>query len=455
MARPLGISTLAFLASSLLAAAADSDWQYDKICLRNGAVLEGLILEDTPAGVRFQNVRRRPGRPTVMFTTTFPRAEIVTVEPLPAADRARLRTRLRELEEAGPAEKQRTERLELERISWAGKPDAGWRYRSEQFILESNAPDGLVRGAAGRLEQVFAAYARYLPPRTPGRGPTVIELFQSRAGYQARLHALKLDFVNVACFDLARNRILCYSELEQLGARLEKQRQQHQQIRTDMDKDEKEFNRLYRGPELTRLLATIRNKRKDLDAADRQNEGLFDEATRRLFAVLGHEAFHAYLANVVYPPSVPGPPRWLNEGLAQIFETAVVEAGELRIGHADKDRLVRVKEAVRKGELAPVARLLRSAPKDFLAAHAADRAATDSHYLTAWALAFHLTFERQLLGTTFQDRYFQALAGGADPETAFADLVGQPVPAYEATFHQYLLQLQPDGKPAPGPKPEK
>jgi hypothetical protein len=453
----LHFSSIVTVAIALAAAprvlAAEAEWQFEQVRLINGAVLRGLILEETPIGIRFQNVRRHPGRPTVVFTTSLVRAEIAGVDRLPAAEREKLRTRLRELAEAGPAEKAREERLELEPIAWAGQAGAGLRYRSEYFVLDSDAPDGIVRRAAGRLEQVYAAYTRYLPPRTADSRPTSIDLFQSRAAYFARLQAEGLTIVNVACYDPGANRILCFSDLERLGDDLEHFRQQHQMLRTDLDKQEKELSRLYRGTDLTRVLTPIRSTRKKLDAADRQNEGLFDQATGQLFAVLGHEAFHAYLANVVYPPPDPGPPRWLNEGLAQIFETAVVEAGELRIGHADRDRLARVKAAVRKGELTPLSRLLRSVPRDFLAAHVADRDATGMNYLTAWALAFHLAIERHLLGTSFLDRYFLALSKGADPEKAFADLVGQPLPAYEAGFHQYLLQLQSDGTVTP--KPEK
>jgi hypothetical protein len=459
-------------AANLFAAgsqAAEADWQFEKVHLTNGAVLRGLILDETAGGVRFQNVRRQPGRPTVVFTVTLTRGEIAAVERLPAADRDRLKAKLKELEDAGPVEKARQEQLELERIEWDGRP-VGWRYRSELFLLESDAPESIVRRAAGRLEQVYAAYARYLPPRgdtvragsvsdgfeknlsltPPARtptlaSPTVIELFQSRTGYEARLKSLGRQFVNVACYDPATNRILCYSDLERLGADLDRVRREHQKLRGELDKQEKEFARLYRGSELNRMVAPLRDTRKKIDVADRQNEGVFDESTRRLFAVLSHEAFHAYLASVVYPPPAAGPPRWLNEGLAQIFETAVVEAGELRVGHADRDRLARAKELVRKKELVPLARLLRATPQDFLAAHAADRSATDVHYLTAWAIAYHLTFERRLLGTTFLERYFQALARDADPEVAFAELVGQPVSEYEAAVHRYLLRLQPDG----------
>src|SRR5207253_3002021 len=121
---------------------------------------------------------------------------------------------------------------------------------------------------------------------------------------------------------------------------------------------EKDLSRLYRGAELTRVLAPLKDTRNQLNAAEGQNEAAFEQATRQLFAVLSHEAFHAYLATVVYPPPAAGPPRWLNEGLAQVFESAVVEAGELRVGHADRDRLARAKDGVRKGELVPLERLL-------------------------------------------------------------------------------------------------
>jgi hypothetical protein len=446
-----------FAAAALLAAIVvapapsrldESDWKYDVVRLKNGAVFRGLILSETPAGLHFQDVRRHPGRPTVLFTTSFARAEIAAVERLTDGERDRLRARLRGLDPTGETEKQRMERLELEPIAWLGKPGAGHRYRSDHFVLESDAPESIARRAAVRLEQIYTAYARYLPPRAAGR-PTAILLFQSRAGYEARLKAEGLKIVNLAFYDPAANRVLCASDLERLGRDLERIRQQHQRLRADLDKQEAALTKLYRGKELARHLQPIRATRQKLDVADRQNEDVFDQATAQLFAVLYHEAFHAYLIGWVYPPPQPEPPRWLNEGLAQVFETAIVEAGELRVGHADRDRLTRVKESVRRGELVPLGRLLRSVPRDFLAAHAADRAATDKYYLTAWSLAFHLTFERRLLGSAALDDYLAALTRGTDPEDAFAALVGEPLPAFERDFYRYLLQLQPDGTTDP------
>src|SRR5205085_1492762 len=91
---------------------------------------------------------------------------------------------------------------------------------------------------------------------------------------------------------------------------------------------------------------------------------------------------------------------WLNEGMAQIFETAIVEAAELRVGHVDRPRLARVKKALaEKDGLVPLAELLRAGPKQFHVLHASDHQVADRHYLTSWALAFYLLFDQNLLRT--------------------------------------------------------
>src|SRR5437899_1646635 len=96
---------LAWVALFLAAAIAGADgetpaaaWKFDVIFSRNGAVFRGLIVEETPALVRFQNVRRHPGRPTVVFSTTFTRGEVLRIERLADADRDLLKSRLRDLD---------------------------------------------------------------------------------------------------------------------------------------------------------------------------------------------------------------------------------------------------------------------------------------------------------------------------------------------------------------------
>ena len=213
-----------------------------------------------------------------------------------------------------------------------------------------------------------------------------------------------------------------------------------------MREKEAELRKLYKGKVPPSLLQPIFDGRRRLDLAEDKNNRVFEASTQRLFRTLYHEAFHAYLASSVYPPGDTAVPRWLNEGLAQIFETAILEAGELRVGHADPERLAQVQVAVRKGELMALAEVLKSGAKQFVVAHATDRAAADRHYLASWALAFYLAFERRLLGTKQLDQYVQALQRGGDPLATFRDLVGQPLPQFEKEFRLYLIVLRPDGK---------
>jgi len=92
-------------------------------------------------------------------------------------------------------------------------------------------------------------------------------------------------------------------------------------------------------------LAPILAERKRVQAVRDQNEAVFTRARLRLVQRLYHEAFHAYLSNCVYPPADGEMPRWLNEGLAQIFETAIVEVGELRVQTLTEGRLERAAAA--------------------------------------------------------------------------------------------------------------
>ena len=156
---------------------------------------------------------------------------------------------------------------------------------------------------------------------------------------------------------------------------------------------------------------------------------MFNEATARLFALLYHEAFHAYVATFVYPPLKADDvragkgtgelPRWLNEGLAQIFETAVVEVGELRADRPDPDRLQRTKDRLKGkngGALVPLGDLLTTGRDAFLATHADQKLASDRAYLTCWALGHYLTFDRRLIGTDAFNKYLVAMNGGGDSE---------------------------------------
>ena len=432
-----------------------SEWSFDKLKLKNGVVLKGLIVEETATAVRFQHVHRLPGRPTVCMTSLFFRSEIDKLDKLSDADREILRNRLKEIDTTGEGERKHMETLELRTVDWNGKAKAGWRYDSDYFSLISNAPEEIVRRSAVRLEQIYTAYARFLPPRHLGGKPTTVVLYPSFDEYQKMLADRGWKLQNPAFFNPDTNRIVCGSNLLKLGEDLDKIRQQHAEQRAELDKREADYRLLYgkKPAELARHLQPIVAYRRKIADADRHNDAIFDGETRRLFSILFHEAFHAYVGNFVYPgkngnvvsTTVTGElPRWLNEGLAQVFESGLVEAGELRVDQPDKDRLQRVKEAILKGELMPVKELLAVGPKQFLVAHNGERKEAERTYLAAWALAAYLTFDRRLIGTERLDEFVRAVNQGTSADEAFAKLTGQPVAAFEASFHAWLKKLSPD-----------
>lgn len=450
---PLAATLLAaVLLAAVPAQSVNGAWKFDVLHLKNGRSVQGMLLDETPSVIRFHYVRRNPGVPTVAIVTSFDRTEVARVERLSTGDRLELAGRLRALNAHSRDERVRSEQLELRPAPWGQDEKGGLAYRSSYFVLVSNARPDIIRRAALQLEEIYAAYARFVPPRHATAAPTRLRLVRSLAEYQALLRAQGRTLANPAFYDVAANEILCASDLQRLDQLLDEARRQHDDQLARIAKLEVEVRKLRKGPVRDRLVRQIADGRKTIAAANEQNETLFRAATARLFRMLYHEAFHAYLANFVYREDETDVPRWLNEGLAQVFETAFVEAGELRVGHADRRRLERVKATVRQGELFPVADLLDAGPKQFLVEHASDQQESDRAYLTSWALAFYLTFERRLLGTPRMDAYVKVLKQGADARKAFGDLIGQPIPAFEKAFHQYLLSLRPDGSTAAVPK---
>lgn len=448
------------LAGSLAAQPATpvSNWSFDEITLANGAKFQGMLLDDGPLDVRFQTVKRRPGQPTFTLTWKVPRSEVASLKRLSDAERALLRERIAELDQDGSGERRRIQSIELVPATWLDEPDKAKSYRSEYFTLVSNGGEEVVRRAAVRLEQIYAAYARLLPPTAEGR-PTIIQLTPDRDHYKLLLAPLgHTDILNPAVYDPRANLIVCGSDLRRLGKELEDAKFHHAQQIVDLDRYEAAVRKLYKEPELKRYIDPIRRDRGLVYATDRKNGEKFDLAASRLFAVLYHEAFHAYAGTFVYPPLTVAQvkagqgtgelPRWINEGLAQLFETAVVEAGELRADYADPGRLEKVKNAVRGRDnmrLVPLSDLLVAGKDAFVTKHADQTTGADRAYLTCWAAAYYLTFEKRLVGTSQFRKYLVDLNSGGDPRSAFEALTGQPLAVLEKDWHAYLLRLQTNG----------
>jgi hypothetical protein len=437
------------------------EWKYDVVHLKKGEPLRGLIEEQGDRKVRIRCIRRRPGRPTIVHLEIIPHGEIARLELLSDADRAALQRRLdalkrewkdltERLRQLDPRAKGATssgDDIALEPVAWPLDDKVkALGFRSTYFNLVANSRPGLAQLAATLLEQVYAAYARFLPPRNPKARPTTILLTRTLAEYQAIARARRLNILNPAFYDPRRNEVVCGSDLERLSDEMEKVDAHHKRLREQVKERRAQLARVYGKKVPPELLPSLMDLDARISKVEAANTRAFARARDRLFRRLYHESFHAYLGTFVYPAAEGALPHWFNEGLAQIFETAIIELGELRVGHADPKRLLAVREALGnkpKVPLLPLTDLLRAKPEQFLVAHGSnsDKQVSDRYYLAAWALAFYLTFEQRVLGTPALDRYVHALKRGRDPLLAFRDLVGKPLPAFEKQYIDYLTKL--------------
>jgi hypothetical protein len=436
------------------------EWKYDVVVRRKGPALKGLVVKQNAEYVTIKCINRNPGRPTIIFEEAIPRRDVdhvylldpkerdVLVKRIDAVRKERelLAGRLKLLEPGSKAPADAGDVVYLKPTEWPpNKKTRALSYRSAQFELISTAQDELVQYTVIMLESAYIAYEKHLPPRHPKANPTTILLTRTMSEYLALVRDQGVDFFNPAFFDVAHNRILCGSDLYRLCEEVEECREYHAKLLVDLAKEEEALRAAFKGKEkaLAEFLQPIEEKRKSIPITEKRNIERYHQARDRFFHRLYHEAFHAYLNTFVYSPDEAEVPRWLNEGLAQIFETAVVEAGELRVGHVDRERGVAIRQALARDTLVPVADLLRSGPQQFLVAHAAATQAADRQYLASWGLAFYLTFERKLLGTKVMDEYVTSLKRGADPLMAFETLVGQPLAAFEKDYLNYLKKLDP------------
>jgi hypothetical protein len=167
-----------------------------------------------------------------------------------------------------------------------------------------------------------------------------------------------------------------------------------------------------------------------------------------MFRRLYHEACHAYLANYVYPDGDYQVPRWLNEGLAQVFESGQLDGDTLRIDAPDRPALLAVQSMIERGEPLPLEELLWSDQTDFLTSHGEAGGRARQIYYLSWALTYYLTFlgEKPLWGTAQLDAYVTPDERGLSPTSRFVALVRMPVERFSESWRDALQRL----KPPPG-----
>ena len=424
--------------------------------------LEGLIAAPVAGAaadedVFFVQVVRPPGRPMYLITWGPLAAERVAhLQRLSTDEHNRLADRI------GAFRADRERRLNAETTIELSRADEGepWTYAADEFVLESTADPGVTREAVLRLTQVFGALESLVPPMVEQGPPTKVRLCGTTAEYRGQQEALGIRVANPAFFVPARRLLVAGSDMSamvsqrrtaaaanamaarrleeldrRLGARLKA-------LATDLERQG--MPAAQRADVVqkarTRWLLERAADEARIEAADRENEARVAAARRTFYARLAHEAWHAYAETRLRLPDAPGLPPWLDEGLAQVVESAPLEAGELRLDAADPGRLAALQALLRDGAAPPLADILRAKADQFIAGHAGAAEASGRAYLVAWGLAFDLAVAEPRL--TPQAVAALGRADGGDPVTRFEQLTGMPLDRFEPAWRRRITTIR-------------
>ena len=450
-------------------------WKLKAIELADGRRLEGLFESeenDAAATVSFTEVVRRPGRGMYLVLRSNLGADrIKSVERLPAGERSDLAKRVRDFRDRGGVQGRAREAVKLS----VGEADGLRHYRGEWFSLASSASDAITREAVVRLEQLFTAFESLVPSN--GRADAAalsVRLCGTDAEYRGVQQDIGAAVENPALYDATRRLLVAGSDfpvlaeehatadeslaalelaardrdaaldgvLREVAARLERQGvpapKRADAIRLARARHDRE-----KAAELDRIATARRENRRAMEAA------------RRVFyGRLAHEAWHAHAHGLAGGRAAATLPAWLDEGLAQIFETAPLEDGELRLDAPDPARLEAMQRWLASTSPGRLREIVSLGDAAFMVGHASDREVSREAYLTAWAMALHVA----LLEPVLDRAAVRRLAGdakSADPLRQFESAVGMPVDRFEASWRRRIAGLEPTAAvtspPAGGP----
>ena len=463
MARPLLLATLAAAVATWAAAGdhglAPPRWKLEAIELTGGRRLEGLVLKGrrgvpgpNDPDIEFLEVRRPPGRKTHLISwPSFPAATVRFVERLAEPEHLDLAEKI----DAFRADERR--RAAAPAVSLSRRDVNGpWAYAGPEFTLESTADATVTREAVVRLELVLAALTSLVQPVADGE-PLTVRLFGSLADYRRLQRELGLGIGNQAFYLRERRLLAAGSELSTMTAEwraadelLDADEQWLKEADGAIDEGLRDLTRRLEQQgdtkqereEAVRVSRQRWSRERDefvrrIEAARAANDAVLARARASFDARLAHEAWHAYADQRLRPPTAPGLPAWLDEGLAQVIESAPVEANEVRLDLFDRERLGRLQGLLQKGAIPPIAEIVSGGQEPFISGHAGGEQAVA--YLTAWGLALDLAIVSPVLSPA---RIAQLTAAGDDDAVArFEALVGMPIDRFDRTWRDRMNQL--------------
>ncbi|HZE98100.1 MAG TPA: DUF1570 domain-containing protein [Planctomycetota bacterium] len=467
----------------------------DVIQLKDGTSRSGRIVSEGKDDVVLETlIKGSKGQVVGTVKLTVLRADIVVIDRTSPEYRRQAEARSKNFGERGVRRFEALNRIVPTPVRFQGLP--GWRVTGHRYVLESSADPSFVKEVALSLDEIFAAYERFFGIRRNGDKKVKVYVFADRLEYEFyNLHAADGKVSAVAYYRPSENTIAAYNliqkEKEQLvRAEIKAYEEDIDRFRTQAQTVERQIAALMPAlrqkldDEFAELRRSIRSddqggkekRLSDLELQQKQavqdlkdgkttaqaelqearrrataelekcrrviehNEGVLALQNREMFETLFHESFHAYAAMYLWEGSGQKEfPRWLHEGMASYFETAIVEGALLVHGapHPAFLRILRDKVVMRT--TLPIDKVVRGGPEEFTLVHASDPGRRTDYYAHSWAIAHYLAcrVSREQL-----EEYAADVVGGKDPVASFEKLVGRSCAQFELDLKAHLESLK-------------
>ena len=169
------------------------------------------------------------------------------------------------------------------------------------------------------------------------------------------------------------------------------------------------------------------------DEAGNQFYELVTYQDPNIWRVLAHEGFHQFIGYELGSHV----PTWLNEGMAQYFETSSITGSHFNVGQISRNKLLYAQALIINKKAPPLAQLVSwDQPTFYANANVA--------YPTSWALVYYLLNSNndRYEQSRFR-RYLQDLKFGNDSIRSLQREFGSDASRWQADFEDYILHLKP------------
>ena len=168
------------------------------------------------------------------------------------------------------------------------------------------------------------------------------------------------------------------------------------------------------------------------DEAGNQFYELVTYQDANLWRVLAHEGFHQFVGYELGQQI----PMWLNEGMAQFFETSFGTGSRFNVGQVSQQKLMLAQYLIINKKAPPLGQLIQWDRTTFYAN-------ANVSYPMSWALVTYLLNSNN---DRFQQsqfrRYMQDLKMGKDDLRSFQNRFGRDSNQWQSDFEDYILHLK-------------